>query len=103
MTPRAPSSVVSPLASPLLGATKHRTETKEPKESSSSAGGVLGLLLLVCGLGSLVFFLLFFDTSVDAGSMRVNNLGSMNDKQNGIIVGGILAVVGVLLGIAKKK
>jgi hypothetical protein len=75
----------------------------QSQQSSVSGSGVFGLLLLVVGLGVVGYCLLFFDTSVSTGYGSVNNLGLMNDKQNGIIVGGILAVVGVLLGFMGKK
>jgi hypothetical protein len=82
---------------------RRHSPRKESKQSSVSGMGVSGLLLLIVGLGSVFFYSLFFETSVDTAYGSVNNLGLMSDKQNGIIIGGILAVVGVLLGLMRKK
>ena len=75
----------------------------QSQQSGVSGSGVFGLLLIFAGLGMVGFFFLFFDTSVSTGYGSVNNLGLMNDRQNGIIVGGILAVVGLFLGFMGKK
>jgi hypothetical protein len=80
-----------------------RTQRNESSKSNFSGVRALGLFLMISGLASITFYLLFFGTSVDTGYGSVNNLGLMSDKQNGIIVGGILAVVGVLLGFMGKK
>jgi hypothetical protein len=78
-------------------------QPSKSQQETLSGGRVFGLLLLVIGLGAVGFFLLFFDTSVSTEYGSVNNLGLMSDRQNGIIVGGILAVVGVLLGMTGRK
>lgn len=64
-----------------------------------------GVVLLLCGLTAGVYFLLFFDTSVEVpkeefmgqtiGGGRVNNIGLMNDRQNGINLGFGAVVVGI--------
>jgi len=66
------------------------------------SGGLSGLrtfgsLLLVAGLAVAAYFFLAFDTSVESGMGRVNNLGLMADRQNGIIIGIGLGVVGAII------
>ncbi|MES2930777.1 MAG: hypothetical protein V4665_03260 [Patescibacteria group bacterium] len=66
-----------------------------------------GIVLLLFGLATGIYFLLFFDTSVAVpqrefmgeiiGSGRVNNLGLMSDRQNGINLGFGAAFLGVIL------
>ena len=66
---------------------------------------VLGVVLVIGGLFAGVYYLVFFDTSVEVpqreilgsvyGGGRVNNLGLMNDRQNGIYLGFGAAVVGL--------
>jgi hypothetical protein len=66
---------------------------------------VTGLMLLLLGLGTLLFFLMFYDTGVEVptanimgqeiGGGRVHNIGLMQNRQNGIIVGSVVAVAGL--------
>ncbi|MGO8671108.1 MAG: hypothetical protein ACLQVD_07070 [Capsulimonadaceae bacterium] len=64
-------------------------------KSSITALGLFAALLFVIGASAVVYFMFFFDTSIavpgsDAlgiPSGRVNNIGLMSDKQNGIIFG----------------
>jgi hypothetical protein len=75
--------------------------------NGSSLARIVGLLLLVGGLSGSVYFYGFFDTSIEVptreilgttiGGGRVNNLGLMQDRQNGIIFGFGAAIVGGLL------
>lgn len=68
---------------------------------------ILGSLLLIGGLIVGFYFLTYFDTSVEVptqeifgqtiGGGRVNNIGLMNDKQNGINLGFGASVVGLVL------
>ena len=67
----------------------------------------LGVLLLACGAIAL-FFGLNIDTTVatDIGARRVHNIGLMSDKQNVLLVGAAIAVVGAVLfgfGFANKR
>lgn len=74
----------------------------------------LGLLLLAGGIISAGYFFKGFDTSVEVPNIsysgandwsgrRVNNLGLMADRQNGIILSVGAAIVGTLLiGFAPK-
>ena len=67
-----------------------------------------GALLLLCGAGALVYFYRYFDTSVAIDGIsfmgqtfgvgdRVNNLGLMQDRQNGLLLGALGVVVGIAL------
>ena len=59
-----------------------------------------GYALLIFGFGLLGYYMVFFDSSVSTGFdflPRVNNLGLLGDKQNGIILGATLSVVGAIL------
>lgn len=69
---------------------------------------IVGALLLILGAGSAVYYYQFFDTSVETqpivllgqsygGGQRVNNLGLMQDRQNGLMLGAGGAVVGLAL------
>ena len=85
----------------------------EPKKESDSSG-CLGSLFAVIGMIGLIYFFLIFDTSVPVptstimgetyGGGRVNNLGLMSDRQNGMIFSGIFLIVGVVFyALGKKK
>jgi hypothetical protein len=56
-----------------------------------------GLILLI--VGGLVLVTAFaMDTSVDTGAGgRVHNIGLMNEKQNTLLLGAALAIVGSVL------
>ena len=58
---------------------------------------IVGTLLLLGGLSVAAYFFLAFDTSVGSGLGRVNNLGLMADRQNGIIIGVGLSIVGTIM------
>jgi peptidoglycan/LPS O-acetylase OafA/YrhL len=73
---------------------------------------LLATILIIAGIASLVYFLFFFDTSVAVptqeftGGGRVNNLGLLQDRQNGIIVSSVALMIGVIIAVAeslKKK
>lgn len=68
-----------------------------PTEHGSSGLRILGALFLIGGLAVAAYFLLAFDTSVESGYGRVTNLGLMNDRTNGIIVGIGLGIVGTIM------
>lgn len=83
---------------PLAAAVLTRT-----KPGEISGGQAVGVLLLLAGLAGLVYFFLFFDVSVPVGGGHVNNIGLMADRQNGVIVAAVAALVGVVLAVALKK
>lgn len=43
------------------------------------------------------------DTTVNSNGMRVQNLGAMADRRNGIIFSGILVILGIGLVVAGEK
>ncbi len=64
----------------------------------STAIKTLGTLVLIIGLLLAGYYFLLFDQSVPSGlGGRVNNLGLIADRQNGIIAGLGLCVVGAIL------
>jgi hypothetical protein len=76
--------------------------------------GILGLFLFIGGICVLIYYWGVFDTSVPVpggevfGISRVNNLGLMQQQQNGIIIACVLAafgIVGMVVGYwaGKKK
>jgi hypothetical protein len=72
----------------------------------------LGILFVIIGLGLLSYFIGVYDTSVEVGGpigslmdvSRVNNVGKMQTKQTGIIIGCCSTVLGIaLLFFAQMK
>ena len=64
---------------------------------------MLGALVCLAGLMGTGYFVAGFDTTVAtsiASMPRVNNLGLMADRQNGLIVSVGAAIVGVILLLA---
>jgi len=87
-----------------------RSSTPPPQPTHAPVGSsglrVLGILLLLAGLAAIGFFFLVFDPSVASGMGRVNNLGLMADRQNGIIVGiglGVVATIMLVIGARGKN
>jgi hypothetical protein len=68
-----------------------------PRSTGSSGLRTVGILLMLGGLAIVGYFFLAFETSVDSGIGRINNLGLMADRQNGIIIGIGLGVVGTIM------
>jgi len=69
-----------------------------PSQPGGSSGlRTVGILLLLGGLAIAAYFFLALDTSVESGIGRVNNLGLMADRQNGLIIGIGLSVVGTIM------
>ena len=63
-----------------------------------------GHFLASIGVITTVYYFFNFDTSVPtAGGQRIHNLGLLQDRQLGCIVGVALFVVGEVIGLAKKK
>lgn len=69
--------------------------------------------MLVGGTAIALYFFVAFDTSVEVptttvlgetfGGGRVNNLGLMADRQNGIMISGAVAIAGLLLVLFGPK
>lgn len=62
----------------------------------------LGYFVLVVGLLCIVGALAM-DVSVSSGTGRVNNIGLMAERQNFILIGGVLLLVGVIMAVAGKR
>jgi hypothetical protein len=65
-------------------------------QKGSSSARNFGAFLIIAGLAVAAYFWLAFDPSVESGMGRVVNLGLMADRQNGIIVGIGLGIVGAI-------
>jgi hypothetical protein len=61
-----------------------------------------GYFVLVIGLLCLVGALAM-DVSVSSGVGRVNNIGLMAERQNFLLIGGLMLLVGVIMAIAGKR
>lgn len=85
-------------------------ETSPPGPATQSSGSLysgslVGSLMLIGGLIGAAYFFFFFETSVDVPPQkifgqtveRVNNLGLMAQRQNGIIFSFGVAIVGALI------
>jgi hypothetical protein len=69
----------------------------------------IGLFMLVGGIAAVIYFAAFFDTSISVptteifgqtiGGGRVNNIGLMNDRSNGIMIGIGATIFGLILSI----
>jgi hypothetical protein len=79
-------------------------EKAPPPRARVSGVQTLGGLLLLMGLVAAAYFFLFFDQSVESGSGgRVNNVGLMADRHNGILVGLGFCVVGTILLVLDRR
>ncbi len=74
-----------------------------PTSSNSPLLQILGGLLLAAGLAIAAYFFLVFEASVKTESGRVMNLGLMADRQNGIIIGIGLGVVGTIMLVVGSR
>ena len=74
-----------------------------PKTSPKPSGGGISWLLIVIGVMAILASMLM-DASVEtkAGG-RVMNIGLMNDKQNFLIVSGVILLAGIILNVSRKK
>lgn len=61
-----------------------------------------GYFVLVVGMLCLVGALAM-DVSVSTGVGRVNNIGLMAERQNFILIGGLMLLVGVIMAVAGKR
>ena len=69
--------------------------------------------MVLGGLGACAYFMFVFNPTVTVpsteilgqsyGGGQVNNIGLMADRQNGIIVGGIVAVIGALMALFANR
>jgi len=90
-----------------------RRSVSSSAPSRSSPLQPLGLILCALGLVAAAFFFLAYDTSVEVptkevagqtvGGGRVNNLGLMSQRQNGIIISCVVALIGVAVFLAGRS
>jgi hypothetical protein len=77
---------------------EHQPSFNVSAEKKGTSGlPMFGVLLLILGLVVAAYFFLAFDASVESGGGRVNNLGLMADRQNGLIAGIGLCIVGTIM------
>lgn len=91
---------------------KNQTNNKNVLKKDLGLYGY-GILFLLLGGSSAFYFFLFFDTSVEIptqefmgqviGGGRINNLGLMQDRQNGIIISSVFAIIGAIMSITGKS
>ena len=113
--PKDPADVVRAVSRPFPQQAAGTSQKREDGRSEGQvAASIIGLLLLIIGLGVAGYFLLAFDVTVEVpyqdlgygmtvGGDRVNNIGLMADRQNGIIIGLVLAVGGGILMVIGRK
>lgn len=88
-------------------------QSLEQVSAGVSGLSVLGWLLLIGGLIGLGYGMTI-DTTVETGGehlgfgvtiprQRIHNVGLMNEKQNTLIVSGVIALVGVVLVFAGRS
>ena len=80
--------------------------------SGTSAQRLIGVVLMTLGLAAAAYFNFMFDVSVAVPSMdimgttvgggRVNNIGLMAERQNGILMGIGAAILGAVLYVTGK-
>ena len=83
------------------------SDSAHPKEPEYERAGTL---LLFAGIAAAIYYAIFFDTSVAVGSAgallgieRVNNIGLMQDKQNGLLLSVVAAVAGLVVVMFGKR
>lgn len=84
-----------------------------PRNPGRTLISLVGLLLLLGGLGTAIYFIGFYDTTLSVpetnfmgqtiGGGRVHNVGLMQNRQTGIIVGSVLAVAGLACLLASPR
>lgn len=85
-----------------------RSQQASPDGNAPTGGlsglQITGLVLLIVGAGVAIYFFAVFDQSVASGvGERIVNLGLMQDRQAGILVGLGMAAVGALLLLFGKR
>lgn len=94
-------------------ATQPTFYSQKPASKAHSDFVLLGWLAFITGFAVMVFFWLFFDTSVEVptfdilgsefGGGRVNNIGLLQDRQNGIFIGGFICLMGFVCLLMNRK
>lgn len=86
--------------------------TTTPAVSSSFLKG-LGAILFLGGVAAGIYFYAYFDTSIAVpaveilgervGGGRVHNIGLLQERQNGLILSGLAAAVGLILVVLGER
>ena len=96
---------------PIAAIARPQSHVDVGTSASNSQGSpllkVVGALLFLGGIAFAVYYFAYFDTSVPVptteifgqtiGGGRVNNIGLMQDRQNGLIFSSVAALAGLLL------
>ena len=77
-----------------IWATAYLAKREEKPEIVGKA--LLGLLMLLPGLAGLVFFFVGYDIYVDFRGELIVNQGRVSDRNAGLVVSGVVAVIGTL-------
>lgn len=78
-------------------------ERHAERRGTSAGFRRIGMVLLLGGLAITAFFFLAFDVSVESGVGRVDNLGLMADRQNGIVIGVGIGIVGAIMLAVRSR
>jgi len=104
-----------PAAEPLPEMTElQRSDKIEiPETAKGSSMQRLGVFLFLAGLFVSIYYFQFFNTTVETprqtlfgqeiGGERVHNIGLMQDRQNGLIIGVVIAVAGFVCLILAQR
>ena len=64
---------------------------------------IAGWLLAIAGALCTAYFFFFYSTAVDSGAASVNNVGLMQNRTLGCVIGIGIAIVGVLMALLGSK
>lgn len=83
------------------------------KPGEITGGQAVGVILALLGLLGIAYFLLLFEVSVrvpvreilgtTVGGGRVNNIGLMQDRQNGLLLTGAAVFAGLVLFVSFRR
>ena len=87
-----------------------RPKPTVPVKRGSPTLRIVGSLLFLGGLAYAVYFYAYFDTTVASPTIqfllgqtiegdRVHNIGLMQERNNGLMIGGTVAFVGLILAL----
>lgn len=74
----------------------------KPKAGITS-GEILGALLFLGGVAAATYYFRFYETAVATPFGSFNNLGLMQERQQGMTISGGVAFVGLVLMITLRK
>jgi hypothetical protein len=97
----APKSFIDPaLAPPLENKQPRRDEGTSSRDKAFLAGA-----LIVIGVIGLIYFLFLFNVSmpVPGQDYSVNNVGLLQDRQNGLIVSAVIFLAGIILAAVRQR